>query len=56
MIEEEPKFEIIGKNNQLVQVLLPPGDKIETAPSSVLYSSSNIKIKEKDSNLWSIFS
>jgi hypothetical protein len=44
---KEPKFEIIGQDHQILQILLYPNDSISMLDGSVIYTSSNIKIKAK---------
>ena len=43
VLKKEPNFEFIGKEQQVLQVLLAPQQKIITRPSNVLYFSNNIK-------------
>jgi len=47
---QETKFEIIGKEHQVLQLVLYPGDGIETSSTSLLYMSPNIKKKKKTQN------
>lgn len=42
---KESNFEILGKEQQILQILLAPQQKIMTRASSILYMSSNIKTK-----------
>lgn len=37
------KFEIIGKDHQILQLILYPNDSINLRPGSIVYQSTNIK-------------
>ena len=41
------KFEIIGKDHQILQIILMPNEKVVTTNGSVLYYSPNLKSIEK---------
>lgn len=43
ILKKEPNFEFIGKEHQVLQILLAPSQKIITRPSTVVYFSNNIK-------------
>lgn len=48
---QETKFEIIGKEHQVLQLVLFPGDSMETSAANLIYMSSNIKKKKKSQNI-----
>lgn len=59
ILKKEPNFEFIGKEQQVLQILLSPGHKIMTRPSTVVYFSNNIKpsslaIQNQGANFFSI--
>jgi len=43
VLKKEPNFEFIGKEQQVLQILLAPQQKIITRSSNALYFSTNIK-------------
>ncbi len=45
LFAKESNFEILGKEQQILQILLAPQQKIITRESSILYMSSNLKTK-----------
>ena len=44
---KEIKFEIIGKDHQILQIVLMPNEKVVTTNGSILYYSPNLKSIEK---------
>lgn len=51
ILKKEPNFEFIGREQQVLQILLGPQHKIITRPSNILYFSSNIKpLAQKSQN------
>lgn len=58
LIRKEPNFEIIGKDQQILQVLLIPQQSIFTRGNSILYLSTNLSsdIKLPNSNIMTILS
>lgn len=44
---QETKFEIMGKEHQVLQLVLFPGESIETSAACLIYMSPNIKKKKK---------
>ena len=47
----ESKFEIIGKEHQVLQLVLFPGESIETYSSSLIYMSPNLKKRNKSQSI-----
>jgi hypothetical protein len=52
---KEPKFEIIGQDHQILQILLYPSEAISINNGTVIYSSPNIKQKIKNQGMSDFF-
>jgi len=48
---QESKFEIIGKEHQILQLVLFPGESIETYSTSLIYMSPNLKKRNKSQSI-----
>jgi hypothetical protein len=52
---KEPKFEIIGQDHQVLQIILYPSETFSINNGTVLYSSPNIKQKIKNQGMSDFF-
>lgn len=48
---QEAKFEIIGKEHQILQIILFPGESIETYTNALIYMSPNLKKRNKSQSI-----
>jgi len=48
---QETKFEIIGKEHQVLQIVLFPGESVETYTNALIYMSPNLKKRNKSQSL-----